>query len=247
MKTLPIRSCWIILRSIGTTIYYSSKTILYAYCCKNPREKLNTIIGDWARSLLKIIQVDYKVISAEPLLFKEDTPYIFMSNHLSLYDIPILLASLPGTVRMVAKKQLFRVPIWGTAMQNSGFVSIDRENPAQALKDLDSAAQKMKTGIRLWIAPEGTRSRDGHLQTFKKGAFNLAIQTGAIVIPITLIGSDHILPAKTFRFQLKQPVFVHLGTPIDAREYTLRDRMALLKRVQEAIAAPLAAAQNFEK
>lgn len=239
MKKLPIRFAWIMLSSVGTTIYYSLKTIFYAHKKPPSRPKLNEVIIAWAQSLLNIIDLKYDIINTHHIQFQEQTPYIFMSNHLSLYDIPLLLVSLPGTVRMVAKKELFKVPLWGDAMQQSDFVSIDRENITQAVKDLDVAAQKMTQGIRLWIAPEGTRSRDGQLQAFKKGAFNLAIQTGATIIPVTIVGTDQLLPAKTLQFRLGQKVQVHLGEPIDAKQYTLRDRMKLLQRVREAIAAPL--------
>ncbi len=239
MKKIPFRFAWIMLCSVGTTIYYSLKTIFYAHKKPPERQKLNEVITAWAQSLLNIIHLKYDIIDTHSIQFQEQTPYIFMSNHLSLYDIPLLLVSLPGTVRMVAKKELFKVPLWGDAMQQSDFVSIDRENAAQAVKDLAVAAQKMTQGIRLWIAPEGTRSRDGQLQAFKKGAFNLAIQTGATIIPVTIIGTDQILPAKTWQFRLGQKAVVHLGEPIDATQYTLRDRMQLLQRVREAIAAPL--------
>ncbi len=237
MKKLPIRFAWIMACSACVTIYYSLKTIFYAQK-KNNNQKLNEIIIAWARSLLRIIDVKYEIVDSHHIQFQDNTPTIFMSNHLSLYDIPLLLVSLPGTVRMVAKKELFKVPLWGHAMQQSDFVSIDRENGTQAIQDLDIAAQKMKQGVRLWIAPEGTRSRDGQLQAFKKGAFNLAIQTGATIIPVTIIGTDQLLPAKTWQFRLGQKVYLHLGEPIDASQYTLRDRMKLLQRVREAIALP---------
>ncbi len=239
MKKVPFRFAWIVLRSIGTTIYYSLKTIFYAQKKTPNTQNLNESIGAWAQSLLHIIDLKYEIVNPHAIEFEEQTPYIFMSNHLSLYDIPLLLVSLPGTVRMVAKKELFKVPLWGNAMQQSDFVSIDRENPTQALQDLDVAAQKMKQGIRLWIAPEGTRSKDGQLQAFKKGAFNLAIQTGATIIPVSIIGTDQLLPAKTLQFRLGQKVEVHLGEPIDAKQYTLRERMQLLQRVRVAILAPL--------
>lgn len=238
MRRIPFRFAWIMLCSISVTAYYSLKTIIYARKKSTTKQKLNEIIVAWARSLLQIIHVKYDIIDSHHIQFNEATPYIFMSNHLSLYDIPLLLVCLPGTVRMVAKKELFKVPLWGHAMQQSDFVSIDRENATQALHDLEIAAQKMKAGVRLWIAPEGTRSRDGQLQAFKKGAFNLAIQTGATIIPITIIGTDQLLPAKTFQFHLNQKVCLHLGEPIDAKQYTLRDRMKLLQRVREAIELP---------
>ncbi len=239
MKKLPLKFIWIMTCSAGITAYYSLKTLIYAWMKSNP-DTLSHIITTWAKSLLKVIDVRCEVIELQPVALPENTPIIFMSNHLSLYDIPVLLVSLPGTVRMIAKKELFKVPLWGHAMQQSDFVSIDRDNAAQALQDLDLAAQKMKRGVRLWIAPEGTRSHDGQLHAFKKGAFNLAIQTGATIVPITIKGTDQLLPAKTWQFKQGRTVKIYLGEPINARDYTLKDRMKLLQRVREAILLPYA-------
>jgi 1-acyl-sn-glycerol-3-phosphate acyltransferase len=136
---------------------------------------------------------------------------------------------------MLTKKELFRVPIWGKGMQAAEFISIDRHNLEQALKDLDEARKIMQSGIVLWLAPEGTRSRTGRLQDFKKGGFMLALQTGAVIIPVGIKGSETILPPDTFGFVLGRKIEVNIGEPIDSSLYTLEQRDALMQNVRQAI------------
>jgi 1-acyl-sn-glycerol-3-phosphate acyltransferase len=159
-----------------------------------------------------------------------------MSNHESLYDIPLLFVALPGSMRMLTKKELFRVPIWGRGLAAGEFVSIDRSDHEQALKDLEAAREKMASGISLWIAPEGTRSRDGTLGEFKKGGIMLAIRTGATIVPVGIRGSRDILPPKTlFNVRLGCMPEVHVGNPIDARDYGVENRDVLLALVRDRI------------
>jgi 1-acyl-sn-glycerol-3-phosphate acyltransferase len=158
-----------------------------------------------------------------------------MSNHASHYDIPLTMATIPGSLRMLVKKELCRIPIWGRAMKASEYISIDRTDRHQAKKDLELAKQKMESGIILWMAPEGTRSRTGELQPFKKGGFLLAFQTDAIIIPMSIRGAFNVLPPKTLDFQLHQHVDIHFSQPIDTKNYSIRDRERLMKDVEQAI------------
>ena len=159
--------------------------------------------------------------------------YMIMSNHSSLYDIPLIFESLPGSVRMLAKKELYKIPLFGFALETNDFVSIDRHNRHQAHKDLQQARKKMEEGIILWAAPEGTRSLTGALQPFKKGIFHLAMETEAIIIPVGIRGIHEVLPAKTLHFTPHQTVSVHIGAPIDSRE--MGDRVALMETVAKQI------------
>jgi 1-acyl-sn-glycerol-3-phosphate acyltransferase len=137
---------------------------------------------------------------------------------------------------MLTKKELFKVPIWGRGMAAGEFISVDRHDHAQAIRDLEAAREKMSSGIYLWVAPEGTRSRDGVVGEFKKGGFVLAIQTGALIVPIGIRGSRTILPPKTFfDVQLDQRAEIHVGAPIDASAYDLEHRDELLTTVRERI------------
>jgi 1-acyl-sn-glycerol-3-phosphate acyltransferase len=136
---------------------------------------------------------------------------------------------------MLTKKELFRVPIWGRGLAAGEFVSIDRYDREQAFRDLAAARDKMASGIVLWVAPEGTRSRDGRLGSFKKGGFMLALETGATIVPIGIRGARDVLPAKTLRFELDREAEVRIGRPIDASTYTIATRDALMAEVERQL------------
>jgi 1-acyl-sn-glycerol-3-phosphate acyltransferase len=168
-------------------------------------------------------------------MIKPGRPHIIMANHRSYYDIPLSFISLPGSIRMLTKKELFKVPIWGKGMKAAEFISIDRNDLDQALKDLEEARKIMQSGIVLWVAPEGTRSRTGKLGDFKKGGFMLALQTGAIIIPVGIKGSETILPPDTFDFVLGCKIEVNIGEPIDTSLYNIEQKDVLMQNVRNAI------------
>ncbi len=161
--------------------------------------------------------------------------YLFMSNHESLMDIPLIFATAPRPPRMVTKAELFKVPIWGTALRLGGFISVDRKNRTQAIKSLMRAKELMDEGINVWIAPEGTRSRDGSLLPFKKGGFMLALDTGATIVPVGIVGARDVIRPKTFRVFLDQPIKVRYGKPIDASAYGPERRDELMAEVRAQI------------
>ncbi len=236
MQASKLRTYWIMVRTAWTTFRKSSKVIILSYFVKKDfRHVFTENVRDWARLLLKHPQVDYTVVDPYHLQLEPNKQYLIMSNHISHYDIPLVIATMPGDVRMVAKKELFRIPVFSRAMRISEFPSIDRENREQAIKDLAVATQIMQSGIVLWIAPEGTRSRTGQLNPFKKGGFMMALQTGATIIPVGIRGTNKILPPKTLKFQLHQKAELHIGKPIDASQYSLRQRQQLMTDVENSI------------
>lgn len=235
-KANKISSFWIILKSMGITVYFSLRCIYQSYRTKSLSES-DRIIHDWAKNLLDCVNLSYQVYNPHQVEPTPNKAWIIMSNHASLYDIPLIFMALPhSTIRMIAKKELFRVPIWGHAMKATGFIAIDRKNSAQAIEDLKLAKQQMEEkGIIPWIAPEGTRSRDGKLNIFKKGGFMLALQTNAIIIPIGIRGAGKILPPDTLNFHLDEKVEIHIGRPIDTTQYSIETRKELIKAVREEI------------
>jgi len=241
-KTNKIRSIWIIFKSICVTIWFSFTCMYQARF--GTRQQVDQQLRKWSQHLLKIVNLSYRIFDPYHLRLEPNRPYIIMSNHASLYDIPLLFVGLPGSIRMILKKELLQVPIWGHAIKATEFPSIDRNNSTQAMKDLENAKEKMQSGIVLWISPEGTRSRDGKLGQFKKGAFMLALQTGATIIPVGIRGSGKVLPPKTLHFTLGVAAELHIGAPIDATQYTIKTRKELLavvqKSIQEAAALDLA-------
>jgi len=158
-------------------------------------------------------------------------PFIIVSNHQSLLDIPALLASLPLNYRMVAKKELFRIPIFGWGIKLAGYIEVDREDTRRAIRGMSDADRNLREGRSILIFPEGTRSRDGNLLPLKKGAFVIGIKNAAPVLPCVVHGSFFLLPKGTLRMG-RSAIKVHLGTPIPTAGFSHEDRDALKAGVE---------------
>lgn len=187
-RVTKLHFAWIFLQIVLLTFYISVQVIYDLYRGILNRRRTDSLIHFWSSTFLKIMKMKVNVVGSHHLNYQKNRCYLLMSNHSSTCDIPVLLAALPGSVRMLSRNDYFRVPIWGNAMRLSEFLSIDRMDRLQAIQDLEYAKQKMESGIILWGAPEGTRSRTGHLLPFKKGLFITALQMNAVIIPIGLRG-----------------------------------------------------------
>ena len=237
MKASLFRKLLIMAQSIASTLGISLFALYMRITDTYDRKLADKILRWWSGYLLKAVRVEYEVSNPHKVTLEAGTPYIIMSNHRSHYDIPLIFVSINGSIRMLTKKELFKVPIWGRGLKAAEFVSIDRKDHAQALKDLETAKAQMKSGIVLWIAPEGTRSRTGALGDFKKGGFMVAIQTGAMIVPVGIQNTEKILPPDTWAFYLHQKVRLTIGKPIDASRYSLEQRDQLMDEVRDAIQA----------
>jgi 1-acyl-sn-glycerol-3-phosphate acyltransferase len=236
MRAGLLRTLWIVARSIAVTLAITIPTVFEVYRGTYRREDGDRRLRWWSERLLRYVDLRSRIVDPHGLEIPRGRPCILMCNHSSLYDIPLVFVSLPGSIRMLTKKELFRVPVWGRGLAAGEFVSIDRSDLEQAIRDLAEARRKMESGIVLWIAPEGTRSRDGKIGSFKKGGFMLALETGALIVPIGIRGAREVLPAKTLRFALGRTAEIHVGRPIDASAYG-SDRAALMRDVKRAIRA----------
>jgi 1-acyl-sn-glycerol-3-phosphate acyltransferase len=167
----------------------------------------------FGRRVVELLDVDLESSGAEHV---PDRAVIYMSNHQSHLDIPMLYATLPSpTIRMLAKTELFRIPLWGTGLRAAEFVEVDRQNHASAVRSIDHAARLLRDGVSIYLAPEGTRSRDGRIAKLKKGGFHLAIGTGAPIVPVAIRGTLQILPRGGKVMRSGQHVSVRIGAPID--------------------------------
>ena len=170
-------------------------------------------LDSWSRAIVRFAEIDISVEGFEHAVSQES--YVVMSNHQSHYDIPVLFQALrPRRLRMVAKSELFRLPIWTGAMRAAGFVEVNRQNRVLAMKSLDRAREAIAAGTSIWIAPEGTRSPDGVLGTFKKGGFHLASGAGARILPVSIDGTRRILPARGRHVQNGEHVSVVVHEPV---------------------------------
>lgn len=191
----------------------------------------------WARGMLWVSGTRVVVHGAERMQTGE--PRVFVSNHVSWYDVLVLVATLPR-YSFVAKAELFRVPLFGAAARAVGTIPIERENRRAAFQSYEEAAVHIRAGRSVVVYPEGTRGTSYALRPFKKGPFVLAVAAGVPVVPTVLHGTIRILPRGSFWIR-RGRVDVHLLEPVDAAHLAQGDRDRLAGIVYERMAAALRA------
>lgn len=170
--------------------------------------------------------------------------YVFMVNHQSNIDIPVLLQSLPGfQLRWLAKKEILWVPFLGWAMWAARHIAVDRDDRNDALRSLKKARERMAGGISIVIFPEGTRSPDGRLLPFKRGGFLLAVKTQTPIVPVTINGSGKILAKGDWRLRAGE-IRVTVGTPVSVADYRPGTLRELAQRVHKLIGDSLVLADE---
>jgi 1-acyl-sn-glycerol-3-phosphate acyltransferase len=183
----------------------------------------------FGRRVVELLDVDLHATGADNVPLGR--AYVYMSNHQSHLDIPMLYATLPSpTIRMLGKKELFDIPLWGRGLRAAEFIEVDRSDHAAAVKSIDHAAVLVKDGVSIYLAPEGTRSRDGRIGKLKKGGFHLALGTGTPIVPVAVKGTIDILPRGGKVMNKGKRVDVTIGQPIDVAG---RDLDGLMRQVRE--------------
>jgi 1-acyl-sn-glycerol-3-phosphate acyltransferase len=223
---------------VAVTIPLALLTILLGFFDRHGK-RVYRINQCWTWITLRLGGIALKIEGEENIDPKQ--PYIFMVNHQSNIDIPVLVQALPRfQLRWIAKKELLRVPFFGWAMWATKHITIDRSDPADALKSLERAKEKIAAGISVVVFPEGTRSRDGRLSRFKKGGFLLALQAHTQIVPVTINGSGRVLPSGGWRLR-RGIIEVVVGKPIAVEGHRAGKLRALSDQVRQAIAANLRA------
>jgi 1-acyl-sn-glycerol-3-phosphate acyltransferase len=161
-----------------------------------------------------------------------------MPNHQSNFDILALQAGLPGQFRWLAKEELFRIPFFGLAIRRIGDIPIDRSNRKKAFQSIAEASRRIAGGTSVVVFPEGTRSPDGSLLPFKKGAFVLAIKSQVPVVPVAIRGSREIMP-KHNRWIRGGTIRVNIFPPVETAGREISDRDTLMDEVRQPIAKAL--------
>ncbi|MEO8800617.1 MAG: lysophospholipid acyltransferase family protein [Polyangiaceae bacterium] len=211
------KSLSLTLRNVYETLAISWPTVVDAALRRVTKAACDDRLASWAEKIVRHTALALTVRGREHLA--PGKTYLVMSNHQSLYDVPVLFFVLGKNIRMITKKELFDVPIFGPAMREAGFISIDRANRQSAMESLAIAKEKMAAGTHVWIAPEGTRSKTGALSPFKKGGFALAMEAGLEVLPVTIDGTRNILVAKGLRSNAGAKVTITFHATIDAKSY----------------------------
>ncbi|MFC1500557.1 lysophospholipid acyltransferase family protein [Candidatus Zixiibacteriota bacterium] len=224
VQELHSRIIWI--AAAGVSVIIAALTILLLLT-PDGRMRSAKLIQRWAGLLLKLASVKTRAIGLEKL--PDEGPTIFIANHQSILDIPVVITTLPIGLCMFAKRSLFKIPIFGWAMSAQGFVPVVRHDRSKARQSLQPAERILREGRQLFIFPEGTRSRTGELGTFKTGAFRLGISTETPIVPLTLIGGDSILPPRR-RLIKRGRITMVVGEAIDTAGLDLSDRHELRDR-----------------
>lgn len=183
----------------------------------------------WAKIIIWVTGVKVSIKGLENIDI--DYPYVYAMNHQSYFDIFAILSALPVQFKWMAKKQLFYIPFLGWAMRNCNYISVDRKTPKGAYKALKKALDFINQGYSIIIFPEGTRSKDGYIGPFKTGGIVLALRSNKPIVPVTIIGTRHILP-KGGRFIRSGHVKVIIDKPIPTEGYkeTEKEKLANIIR-----------------
>jgi 1-acyl-sn-glycerol-3-phosphate acyltransferase len=232
-----IRTAYIFLWVILSTLVLGILAIIISFFSRTGNI-VHLIARIWGRGILFVSRIRVSVqglAQVDPL-----RSYIYMSNHQSNFDIPVLLAHLPVQFRWLAKEELFKIPIFSRAMRGAGYVRIDRFNREAAIESLKEAAAKMKNGVSIMIFPEGTRSRDGNIRPFKKGGFVMAVDTGVPIVPVIVQGTWPIMAKSSWRINTGE-VSLLIEKPIDTTGYTRETKDDLIETVRSVIC------RGFEK
>ncbi len=184
-----------------------------------------------------VIRLSFSSIQVEGL--ENITPgkhYIFAANHNSIFDILVLMAFLPVQFRWLAKDNLFSMPIYGWSMSMAGYIPINRSNAREGVRSLKKAAVIISGGVSVIIFPEGTRSKDGLIQDFKRGGFTLATKAGLPIIPISISGTHHVMPTKSFKVT-PGPIKLVVGRPIPVLGKDRAEQRRLMEEVRKEMLA----------
>jgi len=226
------------MRTIFVVLFYFVLVILItpfiALCMVAGWRDPLIAVGQWAMRVSgRVLRIKVEVSGLDR--FDPRTALIFMPNHVSFLDGPMLEMLIPGAARVVLKKSIVGIPIVGLGMRFVGFVPVDRKGVKGGQRSIAKAVRMVREkGYSFLIFPEGTRSRDGKLQRFRRGGFFLALETGAPIIPVTIRGTFELMP-KGQKYARKGTVQVAFHDPIPAVGYTGETMAGLMEKVREAI------------
>jgi len=226
-------------RSLGVWIVICTSTILFGLpaiplALLPPRGAwFRMLARGWSRVILGASGVRVRVLHAQRL--ESGRSLVIASNHESFYDIPVLFSVLPMPVRFLAKRNLFRLPIFGWSMAAAGFVPVDRADRSSSFATVEAALEGLQGGSSLIVFPEETRTLTGELLPFKSGAALLALKSGLPLLPLAIAGTFRIQRRGAFRIS-RSRVAVAVGEPIETAGRPAQDRAALTETLRESVA-----------
>ena len=229
------------LRTIFIAVFLSLYTLIlgppfliYTLITKNGAPLYRAGLGG-VMFFVRAVGVRVRVVGTEKI---PKGVCLFAANHTSSADAPAVVGAIPRRISVLLKKSLFRWPIVGSVFRSVNFIPVEREARDSAIASVERAVEAMKAGQSFLIYPEGTRSPDGRLQEFKKGAVVLAIKAGAPIVPMACSGAHKVMAKRSLKIRPGE-ILVEFLDAIDASKYTWEQRDELNKRVHDALAAAL--------
>ena len=230
MRTIFLLAIYILLAFLLIPV------LLFCYLIKSSQPTIS--IGKWALRLgQKVLGIHLDVSGKDKI--ERKPPYVFMSNHLSLVDGPLLYMLIPKSIGVLLKKEVFKIPIIAQAMRQVGFISVDRKSFKGGKESIDRASRMIKEeGVSFLIFPEGTRSRDGKLQAFKRGGFFLALNSQVSIAPVSIRGSYELMPKGSF-FAKRGKIRVIFHPPVSVEGFNFQNLSELRDKVRSIIQSGL--------
>ena len=225
------RTTIVVAWTIMATFFFGIISILASFMDQTGN-MAHRVARIWAASILRISGIKVKIKGLKNI--NPSKSYIYMANHQSNFDIPVLSAYLPVQFRWLAKTELFKIPLFGLAMKRVGYIPIDRSDFRAAIISLKKAAETIRNGTSVVIFPEGTRSLDGQISEFKKGGFIMAIDSQIPIVPVVIHGTRAIMPKEALRIRPNN-VLIEVKKPIPTSTFTRRKKDKLMAHVRKAI------------
>jgi 1-acyl-sn-glycerol-3-phosphate acyltransferase len=212
------------------TGFFGSLSLIASLWDKSGKAQ-HAIARYWGRVVVRISGAKLTKLDAHHL---DGRVAVYVANHLSYTDTPVIFASLPFQFRIVARHDLFKLPFIGWHLRQSGQVPVNVTNPRASISSLGGAVKTLRAGMPLFIFPEGGRSATGHLATFMNGPAFMAIRAGLPIIPMALIGTYELLPMHSMEFH-PVPVTLVVGEPIETTGYSIKQVDELTARISQEI------------
>jgi len=225
------RTLAVVIVAIAATLIFAPLTTFFALLLPGTRG-VEWAMNGWGRWIVWAAGIDAVTEGLEKLDPKGQ--YVLVANHHSYLDIPCLLATIPISVRFMAKASLFKVPIFGWGLQAAGFIPIDRKDRSKAKAAFSLAVERIKRGNSIAIFPEEGRSKDRWMRPFQRGAFLLAIKSELSIVPMAIDGTFNVLPVGALRIKPGR-VTVRIGDPFETKELAVRAKKEAMDRTRQSI------------
>jgi 1-acyl-sn-glycerol-3-phosphate acyltransferase len=231
---LPFYWLWQYLVAWPLLLVLTAFTAIFTICTVHWRnaEFVHKVQQFWSRAFFWLFFLPVSVDGIEHIEPKQS--YVFVSNHQSMFDVWLIYGWLPVVFKWLMKAELRKVPFIGSGCKAAGHIFIDRRNAKAALESIKNVEKQLVNGVCTVIFPEGTRSLDGEVGRFKRGAFQIAWDLGLPVVPLSLSGCFEVLP-KGKPFVRRHPVHMHIGKPIDLKQFA--DSNEAVEAVRAAVIA----------